>query len=681
MAGLPLDRPIPGTPLLDPLGQAPALPEVGPPPQWPPPFAEELAGPPAPAPALSPPLPFPPPNWFATPEGAPPGVHQNQDVPVVENEPPPPEPPATGEVGPQGLATLEEARAQGVPPQPPAQEQDPYLAHLEESRQRHAEAMRAATEAEQRKNDFEREQGLKAAEEYQRRQDEADRAYAAVQKEAKDKRAILDQEAQNIANTPIDQGRVWRNTSFAGKLFMGVSAALAGASTASIQGGRNNIVDAVNGLVERDLKAQAMDLENRTNMLGVRRGLLAEDLAAGRDMLDVQYKAAMTAYNTAGNMIKAEMLKYDNEALTAKGMEYLQQLNDAAVESGMKYMEARRKEAFEREKAQAQNQQAWAQIALQRRHQKMLEDKEAREAAAGGAQSPAMMNAMREADKDVRQREIRGSKGQTIGMAKTEDEQKAANQTVVHRKSLETLYKRGLELFKDDWAAPGTERRMQQDAWNKNWAQERRMASGDTSAPNVRDQEIWGLDTSRTIGDNMDALNESYSNAIALGRGVLEHSGVDEKTLIEEGFIEPPAPPTPGYTEGLVYYDEDSKTYNTKGKGTPLSPERSAQIKQDPNYAVEGQSGKGIWWDEKVGYNTAGVGTKLSPGAEAQVRANRSIQLNRSGLPPEESPMWREKAMKGQGMPATEEDQDWSVVDPKYWPQWYREKVRREKGK
>jgi hypothetical protein len=341
-----------------------------------------------------------------------------QDVPVVENQPPPQEPPVTPQVGEQGLAALDQARKDGQLLQPypeeparpakPAPPVDPYIQAAEQSAQDHKAAVEAKAQALREKNDYLAAQGLQAASDYSTRQAEADRMYMDAYKEAKTKRAQLDKEALDIANTKIDPRRAWHNASFGAQVFVAVTAALTGATTRSVQTGQNPVLDSVNGILDRDMKAQQLELENRTNMLGVRRGLLADDLAAGRDLLDYQYKSAMAAYDMAKNAMTSYALKYDNAALTANVMEQNAKIDDAKREWQMNYEAAKRKEALEREKFRQENARGWKGLSL---HQQQLDEQkrhnQAEENAAKTAgPNAAMINATREGEKDRRERII-----------------------------------------------------------------------------------------------------------------------------------------------------------------------------------------------------------------------------------------------------------------------------------
>lgn len=497
---------------------------------------------------------WPDPSWLH-PDG-----YQGQDVPVVENQGQPP----------AGLAPPFEGppeELQGSPPAPRPVNPDPYLAQADRNSDQHAQALIALNEAEQQRNDFLSSEGVANADRAAKAQGEADRVFMQVQDEAKAKRAVLDKEAQDIANQNIDPRRAWHDASFGAKLAIGVTAFLQGYMNTGKAGAQNTVMSMVDSLCEQDQKSQEEALARRVGGLATRRGLLADDVAAGRDVLDFKYKSLNAAYSMAENQIKAYALKYDNPVINAQAQEKLAEINDARLKLGMDWHQQTVENGIKKRQVDIQGYEA-------RTGRMSAETARLAQQQKGGENSVQERRLALEEKKYAGGLDIRGSDGRSIGTGKTDKEAEASNNVVQHRKNLDTLYQEGKKLFADGWATPGTDVRIQQDTWNKNFAQERRMASGDTSAPNIRDQEIWGLDTSRMVGDNQVALDTAYENARRLGLNTLRHSGVSDEELKREGFIDPPAPPTPGVTDKRFYQDENG--VNTEGRGTPLSTEENA---------------------------------------------------------------------------------------------------------
>lgn len=392
------------------------------------PFVDEFAGAPAPSPALAPSPEWPPPSWGEVP-------------PQPEGPPAPPPPAATQQAGPAGMAALDQAHAEGQgvlpaydakgnpaggpeagpaapagpPGQPPRQSTgDPYLDHLQHSADVHSEALLAQGEAQKQKNDFLATEGVKAAKDASTKQAAADTAYMESYQEAKAKRAELDKEAMNIANSKVDPARAWHNMSFGAQLFVGVTAALTAMTTRGMQTGQNSVLDSVNAMVKQDMEAQQMDIANRTTALGMRRGLLQDDIAAGRDLLDFQYKSINAAYGMAENQIKSYALKYDNPVINAQAADQLQTIQDARVKMGMDYETAKRQALLDQKDKAAQRAIAWKNADSNARNvDSEIEDRKARRlaaekaaAAGGGEDSAAMLSYKQRVRQDRRERII-----------------------------------------------------------------------------------------------------------------------------------------------------------------------------------------------------------------------------------------------------------------------------------
>lgn len=379
MAGLPSDRPIPGTPLLDPLtgepivatgpqpiapwaAQFPAAQLAQAAPDWPPaawgqdqqatpapdtnqvPEDQALAAQPAQAAAPVAPAGAPSTDNPAAPGGLPP-----PSVPPAPSDPTAGGVPATQLAGPQGMAALDQAHADGgnqpidpytkdQHPGPPISPEQQYYNHIDESARKQKAAVAMEANAEIQKNTAEAQQSLDLAQNMQRRQAQADAMYMSTYKAAKAKRDQLDKEAMDIASTKIDPRRVWHDMSFGAKLATGIMAALAATSRSAPPGAPNPVIAMLNGMAEQDVAAQKESLETRGSMLTQRRGLLADDLAAGRDMLDIQYKSQKAAYEMGKNAIQAYCLQYDNQIITAKGLMQQNAIDDAAWEAHNAYL-------------------------------------------------------------------------------------------------------------------------------------------------------------------------------------------------------------------------------------------------------------------------------------------------------------------------------------------------------
>jgi len=377
MAGLPQNPALPGVPLIDPLAVgAPVVPIAPQPPLGPMvpqlPDVDPLTGMPvAPEPqgyqydAAG--LPYPPDEWFAEPAEPLPQYQGASDIPVIEPAPPTPAPPATAEAGAAGMAALDQARTDGhlidpYPPETPAKPgppRDPYLEMLDETGDIRSRALVQQVEAEKAKNEYLATEGTRIAQDNATRQAAADNEYQQIYNEARASRKALDQEAQDIASTKIDPKRAWNKMDFAEQLTYAITAFLVGGTSQSMKTGRNSVVDMVHGMAERDIQAQQADLENRRAGLATRRGLLADDMAAGRDMLDVRYRSLNAAYDMAANGMKSYAMKFDNPVIDARTAVGLADIQERKVQLGTQYEQAKQQQLYERKKDAQQQAVAW----------------------------------------------------------------------------------------------------------------------------------------------------------------------------------------------------------------------------------------------------------------------------------------------------------------------------------
>lgn len=642
--------------------------DAGPPPGAPPPFSAELAGAPGAPPAPGQPQPSAggAPFW-ATPDGIAPGSFQGQDVPVVE--------------GGQGLQ-LQQQPVVGAPkngpagkagPAPTPERQQRPMTYADVLRQQAGEeqgsiAREGALEAEQAQT---RAAGLAKQAEYEqasikdRQLTEMKRRQDLAQREDK-----LETERQAIANTKIDDTQWYNSKSDGQKASMVIGAFMGGMLSVSTGSGKNDFTDWMDAQVRQNIESQKAMIANRQESLGHGEQMYGKLAQRYNDERTADEMFASAMYTSIGHEAAAQAAQFDSPKAKENAMMM-------SIQAGQRANQALQNAAVAQQESDLKKQQVGIQGYEARTGRMNAETQRMNEQDDAAAKKAAL-----EAKAAGKGLPVTGSKGQIIGYANSEEGQKAGRQVVSSKLQLDVLYKRGLELFKGGWANPGSEERARQDAWNANWAQARRLASGDTSAPNKDDAVKWGLDTSRTLtNQNMAVLDESYNNARDLAAAALGPYGVDEKTLEAEGYIPPPKAPTPGKADPILYYDEATKTYNSEGRGTPLTPEASQRERARATSIVNDEGAHGVWYDAATRtYNVRGVGERLSPQAEAQVRADPSrfhIDLGPAEASQPDSEMWQQRSMQGQGMPGTADDQDWSVVEPKYRPKGWKPKDKR----
>lgn len=518
------------------------------------------------------------------------------------------------------------APAQGAPAKPTAAPaEDPYIAAQQKAAEEQKAAARAEAEATKAKNDYLAAQTIKDNDVYNQRVAEADKARLEANQVAKAKTAQLTQEAQDIANTRMDSNRIWKGgAGFAGALSMGIGAILAGATTASIQSGQNPVVDLAMKLVDRDLQTQAQDLANRREGLNMKRGLLADEVAQGREDYDIKFKAAMTGLEQARNAMNAYAARFDNPVIDAKTAQYNAGIDAAQATLVQNHLQQGEATHYQRWKDEQELKLQRGQQAIGWYNAKTSRMGQEAEAQARKDAADQRAAAQANAGKEFPIYGAGGPKAGPVGYAKGKDEAAKAEVMLQAQGELRDLYEEGRKIFSDDYAITGSKRRAEQEAWNTKWKNANfRAATGRTDAPSAGEVEAFGIDPSKILGNHMDRLEAGYNTARTGVPGRLRSLGVDDATLQAQGIVDPPEAPTPGVTDTTVYYDEATKTYNRDGRGTPLPPDQSARILADPNYAVQQKGAPGgVYYDAATKtYNVKGIGERLSPSAEAQVRA------------------------------------------------------------
>lgn len=168
-------------------------------------------------------------------------------------------------------------------------------------------AQGARREAE--RNQFEAEQKTRALE---KDAEQAEVNLARLQRAnvaAQEEHADLRREAKQLAEREIDPDRWWGSRS-TGQKVAAYAAAIMGGLLSPHRGGRNDGLNLIFDAIDRDIAAQQADLENKSNLLGQRRGMLAEQYALSGDA----YKAA--------EAVRLASLKRVDEMLAAAGQQY-----------------------------------------------------------------------------------------------------------------------------------------------------------------------------------------------------------------------------------------------------------------------------------------------------------------------------------------------------------------------
>lgn len=176
------------------------------------------------------------------------------------------------------------------------------------------------------------------------RQREIEEQRGAVYADADKRQRAVMSEVETLGNTKIDPKRVFKNNA-GGTIATAALGFLSG--FLNPRGGANDIVQMVDGIIQRDVASQSADLENKRAALGAKQQGIQTDLARGLSQTDSQLAAQLRGYDSAIKIINAEAVKkWGGEigAAKAQGLvsgilekrdEAIQQHKDTVISQGL----------------------------------------------------------------------------------------------------------------------------------------------------------------------------------------------------------------------------------------------------------------------------------------------------------------------------------------------------------
>jgi len=387
-----------------------------------------------------------------------------------------------------------------------------------------------------------------------------------------------------VRRTKIDPNRMWNGMSGAQKAVSVIGAMIGGFLSARQQSGRNQFMDAFNQHVQQDIAAQESDLANMRASASGQQSLYAQMLQRFGNAQAARQMTAATMYQAGMDKVAADMAQYKSPETLAEGQLALAQLDQArrgalssaqqqTFENDLKVRQQYSKEQNDR----AQIALGYSNLAETRRNnaeQNKLRAAELEEKKAAAGPKPVP---------------IYGADGPAAGPVGYARDSKKAGETddmIAANAELAALYKRGKELLKDDYAAAGTDRRLQIEQWNAAWKNARFRATGRSDAPGDKELNQWGIDPSRVWGDNEVALDESFNTARLSAAPKLKAAGVTDTHIKSMGLVDPPT--AENHTRKLEtsgFYDETTPDhkgigYNTEGIGRNATPEEDERYRK-----------------------------------------------------------------------------------------------------
>ena len=145
----------------------------------------------------------------------------------------------------------------------------------------------------------------------------------------------LDRDAQSVAQTQLDAGRLYRNQSIFDRILGGIMHVM-GAAASGSPGTGNTYVNSVNHNIARDLDIQKAELENKRAAITQRRGIYADMVKLYGDKDAARLAAQSHMKEMVANTYDSIAAKYKPDQLQNQGDTLATQLRKQAAEERFK---------------------------------------------------------------------------------------------------------------------------------------------------------------------------------------------------------------------------------------------------------------------------------------------------------------------------------------------------------
>jgi hypothetical protein len=185
-------------------------------------------------------------------------------------------------------------------------------------------------------------------------------------------RAKLHAEAESLAKAKMDPGRFWSDAAAPAKIGMAITAIVGGWIGAK-NGGRNQGLELIQNIIDRDMQAQAADMANRRDMLGMKQSLLGDMAQQSGDIYRAATVKTTASYNWAADAAKAlgDSARSDAERMKYYGL--ADELRMQGADKADAYFAAQeaakaqaQQQAFENKMTQSRVAQGWSGLKLER---------------------------------------------------------------------------------------------------------------------------------------------------------------------------------------------------------------------------------------------------------------------------------------------------------------------------
>jgi hypothetical protein len=214
----------------------------------------------------------------------------------------------------------------------------------------------------------------------------------AIQREAQERNARTYQEAVDraqknsesiaaealaLADTKPDRGRWFASRTTGQKIAAFVAAIVGGAYQGRTGGSTNQGLDGIERLINEDVNAQAAELANKKDLLGLRRGMVGEQFGRAGDSFRAAESVRLAAYENVVRDLEAEVQQYDPRGSTARDIaRSIADMRARQAAAVAKMTEAERDRQLKIWEAQAKADQDARDLAERERHNRAAEKTE-----------------------------------------------------------------------------------------------------------------------------------------------------------------------------------------------------------------------------------------------------------------------------------------------------------------
>ena len=285
-------------------------------------------------------MPWPPPEWQQEPEAVP--FLRDDAEPAAEPEVEP-DPRLPGEMPSLQVDPLEHPA-----PPPEMLREDEF--DQEMRRQLGLSPEEHVADRARREHDRQRlayDQTMELVEASRQAQEEAMRDWQDASRQAQQRMQQIDRNVQELSQQRIDPEQWWGDRSTPQRM-AGYATAIIGGLMAPHRGGVNSGLDFIQQQIDRDIQAQAANLDHQRAALGQQQGIVAEMYRLSGDEFQAQEAARIASMEMAAMQMEAELQAFDSRGTAAAaGVQAIGEMRASAAEARQAMEDREREQILE----------------------------------------------------------------------------------------------------------------------------------------------------------------------------------------------------------------------------------------------------------------------------------------------------------------------------------------------